>query len=311
MFDTVNMLLNFPDFKSELTNRVLSKLSNVHSIYDKYDTNWKIGALKNFRISISGHTCKLHGSIAKYFLNDNLNILTRGDTKRAFEKISDELGLPVCKAKLARFDIAYNFIMDNPAEQYYSHLGYSQNYQRLVQPRSLYYTNSFRTKLFYNKAVELKKRRVEVPPSMLINNLLRYELRYTRGLHKQLKVEEVTPEIITDESFYINIIDRWVSEYMNIEKLNNQILNLWDMKNPKPNDFFNQFLASSFQNMGLDNALELVETLRNHNTFEKTEYYSRLKKKIREIYNSSVVSVQSDLIDELTKKVNYVRKYYR
>ncbi|MDZ7936354.1 MAG: phage/plasmid replication protein [Emticicia sp.] len=53
----------------------------------------------------------MKGSLSKWFLGDNIQTLTRGDMKRATEKLSDTLHLPMSKAKVGRIDLAKNLLM--------------------------------------------------------------------------------------------------------------------------------------------------------------------------------------------------------
>ena len=116
------------------------------------------GSLKNLRVSIHGSGLSVKGSLAKYYLNDNFQTLQRADAQLAFEQLSDEFHLPIAEGKVTRVDIAQNFITRYAPETYYPYLGDCQYFKRLVQPNSVYYKNQNRTKLFYNKVAEGKKK---------------------------------------------------------------------------------------------------------------------------------------------------------
>jgi hypothetical protein len=55
----------------------------------------------------------------------------------------------------------------------------------------------------------------------------------------------------------------------------------------------------------------MVEFLRSNNTFDKPEYYSRIKTRIKVLCNSPALTEPSELVQELTKKVKMVENYCR
>jgi len=159
--------------------------------------------------------------LCKFYLPENFQTLTRGDTQRAIEKLSDLLHLPMQKADITRIDLAQNFIVKFETPVYYEHLGTLQLYNRLEQSRGLYYNNSKRKLVFYDKVAEYKHKNLPVPPLFQNRNVLRYEMRYYRQLLKQFNVPELRAEMLYNEAFYMAIIDRWHNEYKNINKLRN------------------------------------------------------------------------------------------
>ena len=178
-----------------------------------------------------------------------------------------------------------------------------------MQPQSLYYSNGKRTKLFYNKLAEVKRQGIIIPDIMIGQNLLRYELRFTSRLQKQFNVVQLTPGLLSDESFYMNLVNRWIQEYQNIQK--NKIINLnfSDMNSPK--DFWKQGNLHWIKLIGIDTAMNQVEDMRARGVFDKPEYYSRLKKEIRELCSQPDLTESSELIDELDKKINQAGVFYR
>jgi hypothetical protein len=307
MYDTINLWLGRDEAAGSDLLACLSSLSNV-SENSKDGQYYHKGNLKNYTVFINDIGISLKGSLAKYHLNDNINTLTRGDSHRAIEQMADELGLPIGKAKVNRIDFAKNMLMRYEPEAYYQYLGDCQYYQRLLQPKSLYYNNSLRIKLFYNKIAEAKKKRVTIPEVVQDQNLLRYELRFVRRLSKQFKTE-VTASQLADERFYMELMKRWIQEYQNIQKLN--LINLNHSKMRTPKDFWKQGNLHWIKLIGQDTAMRMVDDMRARQVFEKPEYYSRLRKEIRELCSKPDLTETSELITELDKKVNRVQMYYR
>jgi hypothetical protein len=260
-------------------------------------------------VYLSNERLNLSGSLAKYFLPDNFHTLTRSDSKRAIEQLSDEIHLPMNQSIVKRIDFSENFLMNHKPESYYKYLGDCQHYNRLTQERSLYYSNALRTKLFYNKIAEAKHSRLAIPEVWSDQNVLRYELRFLGRLPKQFNISEVKAEMLYDNKFYISLFDRWHSEYQSINKINSINFNLNNMNSPK--DFMKQLQLYAISNIGQDKILAEIEHLRASKKFDKPEYYSRLKKDIKQLCNLPKLTESSELIDELDKKIRDSKRYYR
>lgn len=310
MYDTVNLWLPIDRAgETDLLTQIPLHLSGITQ-HSKQDGQVYIsGQLGNYRVNISEQGISLKGSIAKYFLNDNYQTLTRSDTQRAFEMMADEIHLPVDRAKVTRVDLAQNFTMKYAPETYYNYLGDCVHYKRLMQPQSLYYSNRQRIKLFYNKIAEGKKSGLPLPEIWNGANVLRYEIRFTSRLPHQFNLPEVTASVLVDESFYIALVKRWVQEYESINKLHLINFKLSDMNSPK--DFFRQMALMKIKEIGQVNAIKLVEDLRAKHAFEKSEYYSRLKRDIKNLCKEPALTSSSELVEELNKKVNATKHFYR
>lgn len=310
MYDTIHLwmpALSIQD--SSFTERVPALLSNptIHTKADglEYITGNILGM--NTSVSISGISLK--GSICKSYLKDNFKTLTRQDTERAIEQLADVLLLPIEQADVRRLDFAQSFIMQNKPEYYYTFLGASNHYKRLEQPKSIYYQNGGKTKLFYNKIAEGKNKGEIIPEVWANQNILRYELRYRNRLPHQFNTSTLQAKVLFSEPFYINMVDRWVTEYKAINKNTNINFDLENMKQPK--DFFTQLLLLKINELGQNNVLELVEQLKAQKVFTHPEYYSRLKKEIKKLCKTDKITESSDLILELDKKIMQVKEYCR
>lgn len=307
MYDSIHLWLG----KDEAAGiDLLASLINLNDVteHTKEGRISYSGRLKNIKVNVLEAGISLKGSLAKYHLDDNIQTLTRGDTVAAIEHLSDDLHLPVSKAKVTRIDFAQNLLMKYKPEAYYQYLGDCQHYQRLLQPKSLYYNNQQRVKLFYDKLVEVKRKKMVIPDIVAGQNILRFELRFVRRLSKQFKTE-VTANHLPDENFYITLIDRWTLEYQNIQKYNLINLKYGNMSSPK--DFWKQGTLHWIKLIGQDTAMRMVDDMKAGRVFEKPEYYSRLKKEIRELCSQPDVTETSELIHELDAKVQRAKAYYR
>ena len=267
------------------------------------------GYLNNYKVSVSHSGISLKGSLAKYYLPDNFYTLNRGDSQRAIEMMADEIHLPINQAKVSRIDFAQNLLMKYEPKAYYPYLGECNHYARLCQPDTLYYNNGLRTKLFYNKVTEGRKRGLKLPDVWQDQNVLRYELRFTSRLPKQFNMPEVKASILYDEQFYISMVRHWIEEYKAINKLNLINFNLTEMNSPK--DFRKQLELIAVNAIGQDRLMHMIEEMRYKKAFDKPEYYSRLKKEMRELCKTPDLTTSSDMVAELDKKIENVRNYCR
>ncbi|MHC1774013.1 MAG: phage/plasmid replication protein [Lentimicrobium sp.] len=309
MYDTVNFWL--PIYKAGCfdTSKLLQHLSDITQHQKTDGQVYLSGSFYNYKVVISGQGISLKGSLAKYFLPDNFHTLTRSDSARAIQKMTDELCLPIDQAKVSRIDFSQNFLMDYEPEAYYSFLGECLYYNRLPQPKSLYYSNGLRQKLFYNKIAEGKAKGLILPDVWNGQNVLRYELRFTSRLPKQFKLQEITASTLTDEKFYMGLFDRWQAEYDAINKLHSINFNLSDMNSPK--DFWKQINLIAVNMIGQDKIMQEIENLRHQKAFAKPEYYSRLKREIKELCKTPNLTTSSDLVAELDHKIKITKQYYR
>lgn len=309
MYDTVNLWLSLDDAGSFDISRTLQRLSGITEHFKDDGQVYLSGYLNNYKVNISGQGVSLKGSLAKYFLPDNCHTLTRSDSARAFEMMADELYLPIDRSKVSRFDFSQNFLMDYEPEAYYPFLGECQYYQRLTQSKSLYYSNGLRQKVFYNKIAEVKAKGLSLPDIWNGQNVLRYEMRFISRLPKQLKQPEIKAISLSDEKFYMAIFDRWLVEYEAINKLHTINFNVSNMNSPK--DFRKQLELFAIKMIGQDKIMQEIENLRHQKAFDKPEYYSRLKKEIKELCKIPEMTVSSDLVAELDKKIKTSKRYYR
>ena len=310
MYDTINLWLPIDKAGSFNISKTMQHLSGVTE-HNKYDGQVYISGIlgNNYRVSITGQGISLKGSLAKYFLPDNFHTLTRSDSARAIEQMSDDLYLPLEKAKVSRIDFSHNLLMNFEPEAYFTFLGDCQYYKRLPQPQSLYYTNGLRKKLFYNKIAEGKAKGHNPPDVWNGQNVLRYEIRFTSRLSKQFNRPEISATTLSDEKFYMSLFDRWQAEYDVINKLNSINFNLSDMNSPK--DFWKQINLMAINMIGQDKIMQEIENLRHQKAFDKPEYYSRLKKEIKELCKTPEMTTSSDLVAELDKKIKAAKRYYR
>jgi len=309
MLDTTKLLLcrEQAGFNLEACLQYLTNLSENY----RQDTGqtYITGNAGNLRVSLSEHWVTIVGSLPKFYTGTNLHTLSRPDCRRAFEKMADTLHLPVQQAKVTRLDVGLNLITDHRPELYYPYFGQSRYYTRLTQPKSITYQNNLRSKKLYNKIAESKSKGMPIPEIYAGKNVLRYEVCYMQRLNKEFKQAFITPDTITEESFYVSLIDRWCNEYEAIQKIGAIKMNTSKIKSPK--DYMKQVIALALQEKGLDMFLHHVDQLKELKTFDKPEYYSRIRSELKRLSNITTIADTPELILELNQKISRVREYYQ
>ena len=193
-----------------------------------------IGYLENAKIQVTAQAVKVKDtSLCKWFLGDNFQGLTRGDTKRAIEKMSDLLLLPMDRAAVTRIDVAQNFIMKHEKTVYFDHLGGLQYFNRFQQNNGLYYSNTLKTLLFYEKVHEQQDKGQPIPEMYQGRQVMRYEQRYIRRLLQCFNLPELRASLLYDPVFYTEIVNRWRDEYEKIKKINDIQINYSMVKTKK------------------------------------------------------------------------------
>lgn len=312
MYDTVNSYERNEARGLSLLASFGKHLDNVSEHFNASGETWISGSLKNYKVSVSDKSYHLKGSLPKFYLNDNFKVLGRSETERAIEKISDLLHWNISKGKVTRLDIGQNFILNNPPEHYLKYLGQSKYFTRLEQKGSLYYTNSQRVLCFYNKLAELRKKRVNIPSEFRNSNILRYELRFTQRLTRQLNQPEITIKDLYSDRFYIDMINRWVKEFETIDKINDMRNDITGLKQAKPKDLKDLLAAERIKEIGLNKVLKMIdEELKQSKAFARPEYYTRAKQLIRDLYNKPEQSIKTEHIKELSNQVHKITDYYR
>lgn len=313
MYDTLKLWLPNEVIKeSGYLNRIPTLLSNVKETYKQETKEVYInGDILGMRASISKSGLSLTGSICKSYLNDNFKTLTRQDAQRAIEQLEDFLNLPIKQADIKRIDFAQSFTVSQSPQNYFAFLGECNRYKRLMQPKSLYYQNSMRTKLFYNKPEEGKAKGQVIPSIWTNKYILRYELRYMSRLLYQFNKAQIQAKDLFNEGFYMDMVERWVYEYESINK-NNSILDKMNTKQIEtPKDFMYQLALLQIKEVGIQKTLESIEQLKAQNRFKHKEYYSRLKADVKKLCKTDILTEGSALVSELDKKVKQVKEYCR
>ena len=224
MYDTIGMRL----FVEE--GRGICPLEDIPPLLDRLTgcshlpgNEYASGLLGGLHITVRPHSVRVSkGSLCKWHLGDNLQTLDRKTTQEAIEHLSDTLHLPMAEADITRLDFGTNLLMRHPVPVYLEHLGELRHWKRCdaAEAGSLYYWGNGKEINIYDKNRERASAGEPIPELYAGRNVLRYEIRYTKRLPKQLNRPYVTAADLYDRSFFNEMLHRWRDTYKAIQKIN-------------------------------------------------------------------------------------------
>jgi hypothetical protein len=308
-FDTVNHWL---PIERAGTKNLLSHCSNFlenKTTSESEKGNYVSGHLGNLKIFVNSYGIKFTGSLSKWYLGDNIQDITRGDTKRAIEKLSDYTQLPIKDSVIKRVDFGEGLIMNEIPNAYYPLLGQLRHFTRLEQKTTINYLNPNKELIFYNKIVESKNKRVEIPTFLKNSNLLRYEMKFCNDLPNQMNMSEVLMSNLYEETFYMKIIDNWEQHFKQIFKIRKSSFKSKEMI--KPNDIIDELTLIGIQTLGYDSVLNMVEEAKRKGLFEYPKYVTRAKTMVKDLMSKESLTEPNELMLELERKINRARANYR
>ena len=315
MLDTVNFKLTQAevegvDFLNEITPHLNPEGVAFHDYNGQKVVTGKTG---NLSVSISHYQVRVkEGSLCKWMLGDNYQVMGRADIKRAVERLSDTLHLPMDRAIITRLDVGLSIPVKEPTVNYFNHLGVLNYAQRLQQPHSLYYHRHRQAErlCFYDKNREQRDNREAIPELYRDCNVLRYEQRYMARLPSLLGVAQVTGAMLYDEGFYISLLDRWRDAYRAIRKVNDITLNFQVMKTKR--DLHTMGVLAMVERVGGE-----IEMIAQINEAQKRgDLTAKQAFDLRQAVKSACkvrdgLTAPTKVITELDKKIAEAIRFYR
>ena len=305
MFDTINLRLTQADLQGRVD--FLSELPGLLTdvSFTEKDTGeiWARGNLGNLTIRCCRFSMSVKdGSLCRWYLGDNYQVLSRGDTERAIEQLSDSLHLPMSRAAVTRVDVGASMIVRYPVRVYFDHLGEMARYNRLQQPSGLYYQQSNRVLCFYDKVAEERKRRRATPELYEGRNVLRYEDRITSRLPKTLRAPEVKAAMLYERRFYNRLLYQWRDHYKQIQKINQTNIN-FQMVNTKK-ELYRWGLLAGIESIGgqAEMLRQIAEAQQRGDLTPKQAYDLRAAVMSACEIDGGMIT-ESDAISELDKRV--------
>ena len=276
----------------------------------KYENGLQVcGKLGHMKVSVTERGVKIENSLSKYYVGSNIHDMRRGDIKKAIEKLSDELHLPMGMSIVKRFDFAKNITLSQEVENYLPYLGEMSRYFRYPSKRGINYRIAQRELAIYDKVAEMKAKREFVPPLYLGRNVMRIEKRYKLSTAKYFNRAEIKACDLYNEAFYMQVLDDWHNDYNRINKLSNTLIDMSTITTTKELKTLGVLALVQIQGGELAALTQLQERQRRGELTKKQAY--DLKNAIRASSKLRIASKDNELIKELDEKVKEAVNYYR
>ena len=312
MYDTVNLRLTADNARGvsfiEETPCYLSDVG-THQ-YDDGEVT-VTGYLDGLRVTVNRLQVKVKdGSLCKWYLGDNFKSMGRRDVQEAFERLSDELHLPMSKAAVTRLDVACNLIMQHSIDNYINHLGVLAYSKRLLQPNGVYYSKANEQLTFYDKNREYRSKGYPIPELYQGRNVLRYEMRLIHRLAAVLGVSAVTGATLYDEAFYSSVLKRWKDSYNAIQKINDIQLKFNAMRGKQ--GLYRFGVVALIEHFGGEvSFLNQISEAQGRGEIDRKQAHDLRNAVKRALQEREDLTVKSESVNELTKKVAEAVRFYR
>lgn len=310
MYDTIQPRLAYPEVTSKVAKQTVDRLSNVTYTEFPDGTPCYTGYFRKVKVRVTENSISIPNvSLPKVLYNENISNVNFRTTSDAIEVLEDGLQLNLSNASLTRLDLAQNFIMKHPVEAYFHDLGELRYFVRRPDKDGLYYDRGKNMQLiFYDKNKEAKTKQMTVPYYTKNENLLRYELRFKKRLTKALNMPSVKVSHLTQEEFYMKVVDRWEEEFNNITK--KSVFKSFCLSN-KATGLERQlaFLGLTYGSTEADirGAIKKAQIM-NHISNQDAK---RLRDRLSLILSQGSHLEPSELMDELSQKVSLSCRYFR
>ncbi|HEV7329649.1 MAG TPA: phage/plasmid replication protein [Flavisolibacter sp.] len=271
---------------------------------------WITGRLGNLRVIVTQNAVTVKdGSLTKWYLNDNLKMMSRGDIQRAFEKLSDCLHLPMFEADVKRLDFGKNIMLNHAVTAYLPYLGSNGRYTRLEQKTAVNYKITGRELCFYDKVAEIKSRGENVPALYEGRAVGRYEKRYLHNIPKYFRRRSVNGHTLYDEHFYSELINDWYKDYLSIQKQKTVKIDLSMITTKEQMKMLGVLSLVEMQGGKLA-ALQNIKERQLRKELTKKQAHD-LKELIELSTKLKLQTKESDLIIEFDGKMREAVKYFR
>lgn len=181
--------------------------------------------LHNLRVHIWPYRMLVQGSLAKFHLGSNIETLSREETARAIEHLSDELNQRMAEAKVSRLDVAKTFVMERPPSDYWRCFLPPPRMNRLdYRNGTLTYFNAQRSIVFYDKFAEIQRKGARSGNEGLSRftdhpNLLRYEVQFKHRLGQVFGERDIRAARLSHPAFYEKVVRKWAAQYFELVRV--------------------------------------------------------------------------------------------
>lgn len=308
MFDKVSLFQDGYIIRQENPN-IIRLFENIETTTKQTGDIVICGNIGTMKLIYSSGGLLIRGSLSKYLYGNNIYQLNRDTTGEALEKLSDELHIKINNTRVTGIEFGNTFSMRYTPRTYFSRLGNLARYIRNpFTDDSLYYQTKGKRKnktlCFYDKAKEMEYKKVDIPKEFENQNLLKYELRLkgNRNISRQMRIEIVTAQTLTDLNFYKRLVEMYISSYKQIRKVSQ--ISIKEMENKKLTikEAIEMLLAKFLKEKGNNEIADYVNILKMNNNLRNPRYYSRLENKLNNLM--AVGEEKDEVLEELTETIS-------
>jgi len=284
MFDSLNSKL----YIRNKANYTAQFLTNVKP----YRKGGLIGKLDNYSVLANDYFISLIGSISEFWNSDNTYCIGAKETKKAIEKLSDYLHLPIHKAKVTRLDISNSFEVLNDPKMYFPLFGkkgkqYPQDVKNGINYGTKY--GNYLTTFYKKNAI-----------------LFRYELKVKKPA-SALKIQKPRLEQLTEPTIYNLLLHRWKQHYYRIQKIKEMATN-FEISGTKDID---KLRAAMVKEVAPEIDAIILAALAQKKAAGKIKCDRQYRRCIEYLNEKETkFSINNPLIKELNQKVNEVYESY-
>ena len=312
MYDTITLRL-------ETTNAAgsMSKLTETTEIVDRATGEARyFGKLQNLRVKIWPCGIWLSGSLPKFHLGSNIETLSREETARAIEHLSDALSQPMAEARVFRVDVGQTFAMERPPSDYWQGILTPPRTKRIQYANeTLTFFNGQRSIVFYDKLAEIRRARAvtngraghrELGRFLGCPHLLRFEVQFKRRLGREFGEREIKAASLSAAAFYEKVVKRWEATYFALERVP-------PVRSPvggtTVKSDVNFLAALGLQEVGAQRYLDIIGTDLRAGLIDKYQAHRR-RKKVKELSRMGGITAAADVLEELDTKVKQAVGFY-
>lgn len=264
------------------------------------ESSLRYGKLGSLRVKRGrSYNYSIEGSLANFYFGNNFETLSIGQTEEVIIKISDLLHQDINEADVSVVHFASNIITNEPPVNYFCHLIESSRMNRNIRNTSLYFSNSQRQLVFYDKSRDYKDKMKTIPDIYDNKYVFRYEMRFNN-----LKKTKITGRDLYNPLYFINFLKQWKNSYERIKKCRfPSLVDIGDFDINKTTLGYYRWRLLIEKMGGVENAFTVLDNEHRKKTITRQFKYD-VKAKINETVNFPLLIVDKDLIAELDQKID-------
>ena len=293
MIDTLNIRMTAQD-AGNVSPLSVERYIDVEKsgVYASTGASYIVGHVAGYRVYADSRQVRLSGSIAKLIQGENVSTPTRRQVSEGVGCLSDALHFNIGRAEVVRLDVAHTF--DLPAEPtaYIGELSSRAEMERVsIGESTLYFVSKGRALCLYDKRAEMRHRGQEMPPAWAdCPHLLRYELRLSGSVARQIGVRTLTAQDITKPQRWAQLVNLWAGEYRSIGRTSTDRITA----STTPKEAFNAIFADLLRYAPTGYVSDIERTIKECGRLSRMERY-RLRQMIGEALNGRRYSLINQL----------------